>query len=343
MIYLYPILIIIIIIIIKGCDRCGAGFVWSCCSSEDKDSKYCQGQISKLQAERNAKLFSMKAEKKLLVLEMKGYFPTTSITEWICICTVANPLQSSTCSVCDSQKPEHVREFSLETYESEWSELQSGEESLANKSVDQPESPTYTPTSPTYTPTSPSSSAPGPLFGGVNSFNPPAHSIFGANSSSSRPPSAFGVSSFGQSNSAVGASSFGRPSSGFGASSFGQSPSAVGGPAPRLSLKADSKSSKDFSDLFVKCKSFHKVDSIVVSGQKKKRESSRSRSKPVVGNERCSFRGPKCTSTPVLYCCKLCSPASYMCRGCYSDEDKKLQALMFKTEVSLYLSILIYY
>jgi hypothetical protein len=87
----------------------------------------------------------------------------------------------------------------------------------------------------------------------------------------------------------------------------------------------------------VKCKSFHKVDSIIVSEHSKESSKPRSlRSKPRVGDERCSFRGPKCTSTPVLYSCKLCSPASYMCRGCYSDEDKKLQALMFKTEVSLY-------
>jgi len=270
----------------------------------------------------------MKAEKKLSVLAMKGYFPATSCNEWICICTVANQLQSSTCSVCDSQKPEHVREFSLEKYESEWSELQSGDESLANKNVDQPESPTYTPTSPTYTPTSPSSS---PSFGGVNSFNPPTS--FGANSS------------FGQSSSVFGANnSFGQSSSVFSANSpFGQSSSVIGGPAPRVPSTADTKASKDFSDLFVKCKSFHKVDSIIASGQKKKKETSRSRSRSRVGDERCSFRGPKCTSTPVLYSCKLCSPASYMCRGCYSDEDKKLQALMFKTEVSLHLSISIYH
>ena len=277
----------------EGCDRCGAGIAWSCCSSEDKDSKYCiQGQISKLQAERNAKLFSIKAEKKLSVLEMKGYFPTTTITEWICICTVANPLQSSTCSVCDSQKPEHFRVFDLETYESEWSELQSGEESLANKSVDQPESPICIPTSP----------------------------------SPSTPDSSFGVTS-----------SFGVPS--LGSTFGGPSPSFV----PRNSSKADNKSSKDFPDLFVKCKSLHKVDSIDI-GQKKKKENSRSRSRSRSrGAERCSFRGPKCTNTPVLYSCKLCSPISYMCRGCYFDEDKKLQALMFKAEVSLHLLISINY
>ena len=270
----------------------------------------------------------MKAEKKLLVLDMKGYFPTTSITEWICICTVANPLQSSTCSVCDSQKPEQVREFSLETYESEWSELQSsGEEPLANESdksdkSDLPESPTYTPTSPSSL-----SSTSGPLFGGVKSFNPPAHSLFGVKSSFGQPSSSFGTNS-----------SFSRPPSAFGASS-----SSFGGPAPRVSSKADSKSSKDCSDLFVKCKSFHKVDSIIVSEQKKRKESSRSRPKPRVGDERCCFRGPNCTSTPVLYSCKLCSPVSYMCRGCYSDENKKLQALMFKTKVSLHFSISIYH
>lgn len=83
--------------------------------------------------------------------------------------------------------------------------------------------------------------------------------------------------------------------------------------------------SLSFPDLFVKCKSLHKVDVIITVGQKVNTKTF----------ERCTFRGPRCTSAPVLYCCNLCSPASYMCKGCYSDEDKQLQALTFKTEVSI--------
>lgn len=82
-------------------------------------------------------------------------------------------------------------------------------------------------------------------------------------------------------------------------------------------------------DLFVRCGKSHEVYRIVhafffdIGSQDYRR---------VQESNTCSLKGPRCKSTPVHYCCRYC--CIFMCIECYSDEEKRLQALLFKTEVS---------
>lgn len=107
----------------SSCQDCGAGTHWSCCFSDDVNSKFCVEGISHDQAKLHAKILADISSVRRRVCDIHGIVFTTEAPDWSCpACTSVNVMSNLKCKICDTEAPQNIREkqrsFTTKTYSS---------------------------------------------------------------------------------------------------------------------------------------------------------------------------------------------------------------------------------